>query len=249
MGAECLSDLDALRGQPQLFGPVASRPSAQRGFEALGRPSCAVRRLRPTPRPERPDARQRDPDGETATIDLDATIVRTRADKEDAAPTHDRPAPRGVAGGPPARRRPRPHHKVPGRAHRLGHRTSSPRNARPGTSASRSAPGSTAGSATPCCSSRKRTGNPPANPAGASATARRSSRSTTWSTWRGWPDRTRLIVGRKRPHPGAQLSLFGTIEALRHTAFITDTDVSTLRGETHCDTCYAMRLMYHAAHD
>src|SRR5690606_25794984 len=39
----------------------------------------------------------------------------------------------------------------------------------------------------------------------------------------GWPTGTRLIVRRERPHPGAQLSLFDTIEGFRHTAFITDT--------------------------
>ena len=38
-----------------------------------------------------------------------------------------------------------------------------------------------------------------------------------------WPEGTRLIVRRERPHPGAQLSLFDTIEGRRHTAFITDT--------------------------
>ena len=38
-----------------------------------------------------------------------------------------------------------------------------------------------------------------------------------------WPDGTRLIVRRERPHPGAQLTLFDTIEGRRHTAFITDT--------------------------
>jgi hypothetical protein len=38
-----------------------------------------------------------------------------------------------------------------------------------------------------------------------------------------WPTGTRLIVRRERPHPGAQLSLFDTIEGLRHIAFITDT--------------------------
>jgi hypothetical protein len=32
-----------------------------------------------------------------------------------------------------------------------------------------------------------------------------------------------LIVRRERPHPGAQLSLFDTVEGFRHTAFITDT--------------------------
>jgi hypothetical protein len=38
-----------------------------------------------------------------------------------------------------------------------------------------------------------------------------------------WPTGTRLIVRREHPHPGAQLSLFDTIEGFRHTAFITNT--------------------------
>lgn len=38
----------------------------------------------------------------------------------------------------------------------------------------------------------------------------------------GWPAGTRLIVRREDPHPGAQLSLFDTVEGKRHTAFITD---------------------------
>lgn len=38
-----------------------------------------------------------------------------------------------------------------------------------------------------------------------------------------YPDGTRMIVRRERPHPGAQLSLFDTIEGLRHQVFITDT--------------------------
>jgi hypothetical protein len=37
-----------------------------------------------------------------------------------------------------------------------------------------------------------------------------------------WPEGTRLIVRRERPHPSAQLSLFDTIEGFRHTAFITN---------------------------
>jgi hypothetical protein len=37
-----------------------------------------------------------------------------------------------------------------------------------------------------------------------------------------WPTGTRLIVRRETPHPGAQLTLFDTIEGKRHTAFITD---------------------------
>jgi hypothetical protein len=38
-----------------------------------------------------------------------------------------------------------------------------------------------------------------------------------------YPDGTRMIVRRERPHPGAQLSLFDAIEGLRHQVFITDT--------------------------
>lgn len=37
-----------------------------------------------------------------------------------------------------------------------------------------------------------------------------------------YPNGTRMIVRRERPHPGAQLSLFDTIEGLRHQVFITD---------------------------
>lgn len=36
-----------------------------------------------------------------------------------------------------------------------------------------------------------------------------------------WPEGTRLVVRRKRPHPGAQFCIFDT-EGYRHTAFITD---------------------------
>ncbi|HEX6969950.1 MAG TPA: IS1380 family transposase [Micromonosporaceae bacterium] len=38
-----------------------------------------------------------------------------------------------------------------------------------------------------------------------------------------YPEGTRMIVRRERPHPGAQLSLFDSIEGLRHQVFITDT--------------------------
>jgi len=39
----------------------------------------------------------------------------------------------------------------------------------------------------------------------------------------GYPQGTRLIVRRERPHPGAQLSLFDTIKGFRHQVFATDT--------------------------
>lgn len=38
-----------------------------------------------------------------------------------------------------------------------------------------------------------------------------------------YPDGTRIIVRRERPHPGAQPSLFGLDEGMRHQVFLTDT--------------------------
>jgi hypothetical protein len=40
-----------------------------------------------------------------------------------------------------------------------------------------------------------------------------------------YPTGTRLIVRRERPHPGAQLDLFDTIEGMRHQVAATDTPV------------------------
>ncbi|WP_341718840.1 IS1380 family transposase [Micromonospora sp. FIMYZ51] len=43
----------------------------------------------------------------------------------------------------------------------------------------------------------------------------------------GWPEGTRFLVRRERPHPGAQLSLFDTIEGWRHQVVATDTPPGT----------------------
>jgi hypothetical protein len=42
-----------------------------------------------------------------------------------------------------------------------------------------------------------------------------------------YPEGTRMIVRRERPHPGAQLSIFDTVEGLRHQVFLTDSPRST----------------------
>ena len=46
-----------------------------------------------------------------------------------------------------------------------------------------------------------------------------------------WGDGVRVIARRERPHPGAQLTLFDTVEGFRHQVFITDqtdTDIAAL---------------------
>src|SRR5580765_2205807 len=45
-----------------------------------------------------------------------------------------------------------------------------------------------------------------------------------------WPDGTRLILRKERPHPGAQLT-FTDLDGLRVTAFITDTPPGVVRGQ------------------
>lgn len=267
-GAECLSDLDALRGQPQLFGPVLSRSSAQRAFEALG--PAELRRLAGARRNARAVAWEAGagPDSDEATIDLDATIVRTKADKEDAAPTHK---------------------------HTYGHHPHLAMLAetgevlagmfRPGNAGANNAAdhvvvlaaaidqlpdvwqaGHLAGD-DPAAATRKllvRTDSAgashwfaqecrdrnlgfslgywidgrvrdalllvqeedwePAREAGGRVRdGAQVAEITALVNLDAWPTGTRLIVRRERPHPGAQLSLFDTIEGLRHTAFITDT--------------------------
>ncbi|MEZ5409837.1 MAG: IS1380 family transposase [Acidimicrobiales bacterium] len=45
-----------------------------------------------------------------------------------------------------------------------------------------------------------------------------------------WPPGTRLICRRERPHPGAQLTMFDTVNGWRHTCFITNTPGTDLAG-------------------
>jgi hypothetical protein len=85
-GGKCLSDLAGLREQPELFGPVASDPTGFRvirdmgaeGLEAM-RAARAVARARAWGEGGAPDE---------LILDLDATLVCTRTEKEAAAPTY-----------------------------------------------------------------------------------------------------------------------------------------------------------------
>jgi hypothetical protein len=90
-GGDCLSDLAALRDQPELFGPVASTPTAWRVVERLAQDPDGLARLRAA----RAHARARawaagaHPDVELLIVDADATLVLAHSDaKQGAAGTY-----------------------------------------------------------------------------------------------------------------------------------------------------------------
>jgi hypothetical protein len=272
-GAECLSDLDALRAQPQLVGPVPSRSSAQRAFGALG--PAELRRLAGARRDARAAAWEAGagPDSDRATLDLDATIVRTRSDKKDAAPTHKR-----TYGH-------HPHLAMLAETGEVLAGMFRPGNAGANCAADHVVVLAAAVDQLPAdWQQGHQPGDDPAlvakellvrtDSAGASHWFAEECRARNigfsfgywidarvraalllvqeedWESARdadgqvrdgaqvveitdlvnlnAWPEGTRLIVRRERPHPGAQLSLFDAIEGLRHTAFITDTESDDL---------------------
>ena len=90
-GGDCLSDLAVLRDQPELFGPVASTPTAWRVIERVATDPDGLARLRAA----RAHARARawaagaHPDVELLIIDADATLVLSHSDaKQGAAGTY-----------------------------------------------------------------------------------------------------------------------------------------------------------------
>jgi hypothetical protein len=87
-GGTCLSDLAALREEPELFGEVASDPTAYRVVRDLGQRGLdAIREARAAARRR---AWQVGGAPEQVTLDFDATLVTTRTHKEAAAPTYKR---------------------------------------------------------------------------------------------------------------------------------------------------------------
>jgi Transposase DDE domain group 1 len=90
-GGDCLSDLAVLRDQPELFGPVASTPTAWRVVERVATDPDGLARLRAA----RAHARARawaagaHPDLELLVVDADATLVLAHSDaKQGAAGTY-----------------------------------------------------------------------------------------------------------------------------------------------------------------
>jgi Transposase DDE domain group 1 len=94
LGGDCLADVAMLRAQPELSGPVASDPVVSRLVTRLA--AGAPRALKAI-RAARAAARQRawelagdaapGADGGLVTVDIDATIVTSCSDKEQAMPT------------------------------------------------------------------------------------------------------------------------------------------------------------------
>ena len=94
LGGDCLADIAALRAEPALFGPVASDPVVSRLVSLLAadapRALTAIRAARAAAR-ERAWALAGDAapgsDGGLVTVDIDATIVTSCSEKEQAMPT------------------------------------------------------------------------------------------------------------------------------------------------------------------
>ena len=87
-GADCLADMASLREQAELFGPVASVPTAWRAVEA-----SASSELREIPRAvaaARAKVWAAAPPGDSLVLDVDATLVRSHSEKQDAAPDYKR---------------------------------------------------------------------------------------------------------------------------------------------------------------
>lgn len=274
-GATCVSDLAVLRDQPALFGPAASHPTTWRTFDGLG--PVELRRLAGARAAARGAAwaAGAGPAGEGTIIDIDATIIRTRADKEDAAPTYKRTFGHhpllamiaecgevltgelraGNAGANTAE----DHVVVLGAAiaqlpapWRAGHAPGDdPTLVQKPLLARADAAGASHWFVEECrhrniaysigyhIDHRIRDALllvqeehwvPAVEPGGRRREGAEVVELTDLVNLAAWPERTRLIVRREDPHPGAQLSLFDTVEGKRHTAFITDTqgDIAAL---------------------
>jgi hypothetical protein len=87
-GGETISDLAVLRNQPELFGPVASTPTAWRTLEAID--NDALDRIAAARAAARRRAWAAGMDPGFYVIDIDATLITSHSEKEQAAPTYKR---------------------------------------------------------------------------------------------------------------------------------------------------------------
>jgi hypothetical protein len=85
-GGECVSDLKVIRNQPDLFGPVASQPTAWRVVDGIDAEMLAgLQAARAWSRSRVWAAGLAPP---KVTLDFDATLVNVHTAKEEAAPTY-----------------------------------------------------------------------------------------------------------------------------------------------------------------
>ncbi len=87
-GGDALTDLGALRDQPALFGAVASNATAARVVAAIG--ECELERIRQARAAARARAWQLGAAPDRIVIDVDASLVTSHSDKEQAAATWKR---------------------------------------------------------------------------------------------------------------------------------------------------------------
>jgi hypothetical protein len=267
-GATCLSDLAAVRAQPAMFGAVASEATVWRTFNHVGSVELgAIAAARAAAR-ARAWAAGAGPVGDEVIIDVDSTIIRTKADKQDAAATYKR-----TYGHHPLLAMCAETDEVlagilrPGNAGantaidhvvlladalaqlpavwRAGHQVGDDASVVECTILVRAdSAGASHWLAEECVDrniefslgygidERVRDGvicvptgcwHPAVEADGGRRDGAELAELTALVNLDAWPVGTRLIVRRERPHPGAQLSLFDTIEGFRHTAFITNT--------------------------
>jgi hypothetical protein len=88
-GGDCLSDLAVLRDQPELFGPVASTPTAWRVVERVAHDELGLAGIRAARAQARARAWQAGAhtDG-LLLLDIDATLLDAHSDKQGAAGTY-----------------------------------------------------------------------------------------------------------------------------------------------------------------
>ena len=264
-GGTCVSDLAELRDQPSLFGPVASHPTTWRAFDQIG--AVETRGIIAAAAAARTVAWEAGagPTGAVTIIDIDATHITTRADKQDAAPTY-----KGKYGHYPLLAMEpdtgevlagmmRPGNAGSGTAQdhvslladalaalptqwQAGHAgLDSPKMVEKPILIRTDSAGATHWFAEEChdhnlqfsfgypISGAVRDALMDVEGPWIPARNRRKPRDGAWVTeltglidLHQWPIGTRLICRRERPHPGAQLSLFDTVEGFRHQCFITN---------------------------
>lgn len=251
-GGDCVTDLGVLRGQEVLFGSVASETTAHRVVKSIDAELLdAIRAARARARECAWDAGAR-PD--RITLDIDATILASHSEKEDAAGTYKRTfgfhpllcyldeTSEALAGllrpGNAGSNTAADHFEVL----QLALEQLPDEDLDRDILARADIGGATHAFTTDCRSANIRFSvgyevdqrvreailglpasawQPAIDAEGEPRDGASVAELTDSLDLEPWPERSRLIVRRERPHPGAQFEIFDA-EGFRHTAFLTD---------------------------